>query len=55
VCAYSAIELDPDRKVAVVNEALCKGCGACAATCRAGAVDLSGFRDEQILNVLAAM
>jgi heterodisulfide reductase subunit A len=55
VCAYSAIELDPDRQLAVVNEALCKGCGACAATCRAGAVDLSGFRNEQILNVLAAM
>ncbi|MFH1730575.1 MAG: CoB--CoM heterodisulfide reductase iron-sulfur subunit A family protein [Planctomycetota bacterium] len=55
VCAYSAIELDPEKGVAVVNEALCKGCGACAATCRAAAIDLRGFRNEQILEALAAI
>jgi heterodisulfide reductase subunit A2 len=28
VCAYNAVEIDPARNVAVVNETLCKGCGA---------------------------
>ena len=55
VCAYSAIELDPDKGIATVNEALCKGCGACAATCRAAAIDIRGFRNEQILAALAAL
>ena len=54
VCAYSAVELDEEKRVAVVNAALCKGCGACAATCRASAIDLKGFRNEQILEALAA-
>ncbi len=44
--------LDPVKGVAVVNEGLCKGCGACAATCRGSAIDLSGFRDDQILATL---
>jgi heterodisulfide reductase subunit A len=52
VCAYKAIELDAVEGVAVVNEALCKGCGACAASCRPGAIDLKGFTDEQVLAVL---
>ncbi len=55
VCAYSAIEIDPVKRTAVVNEALCKGCGACSAACRASAIDLRGFRDEQILEALAAL
>ncbi len=52
ICAYSAIELDPEKRIAVVNEALCKGCGACAATCRSSAIDLNGFSNEQILYAL---
>ena len=55
VCAYSAVELDEEKRVAVVNTALCKGCGACSATCRASAIDLKGFRNEQILEALAAL
>jgi heterodisulfide reductase subunit A-like polyferredoxin len=52
VCAYKAIELDRLARVARINEALCKGCGACAATCRCGAIDVKGFKDNQILDVL---
>ncbi|MBN2035896.1 MAG: CoB--CoM heterodisulfide reductase iron-sulfur subunit A family protein [Chitinispirillaceae bacterium] len=55
VCPYNAVELDASSGRATVNEALCKGCGACAATCRAAAIDLRGFRNEQILNALAAL
>jgi heterodisulfide reductase subunit A len=34
--------------VARVNEALCKGCGTCVATCPAGAITGQHFTDEQI-------
>ena len=55
VCAYSAIEIDPEEKVAVVNDALCKGCGACVASCRCGALDLRGFSNRQIHAVIGAL
>ncbi len=37
------------KTVAHVNEALCQGCGGCTVTCRAGALDLKGFMNRQIL------
>ena len=33
----------------------CKGCGACAATCRCSAIDIKGFTDWQISSVIAAL
>jgi heterodisulfide reductase subunit A len=55
VCAYRAIEVDPALGVAAANPATCKGCGTCAATCRAGAIDLRGFRNDQILEAVNAL
>ena len=37
------------RQIAEVNKGLCQGCGACTVNCRAGALDLLGFTNEQIL------
>jgi heterodisulfide reductase subunit A len=48
VCAYSAPSLDEEQGVMQVNEILCKGCGACAATCPSGAITMRHFSDRQI-------
>lgn len=55
ICPFNAIEIDESKRIAVVNEALCKGCGACSASCRNAAINLKGFKDEQILAVLEAL
>ena len=55
ICAYAAIEVDPEKEVAVVNEALCKGCGACVASCRCGALDLLGFSNEQLFSAFDSL
>lgn len=65
VCPYQAvstIEID-DREgvkkirrfVADVNPGLCQGCGACTVACRTGAIDLLGFRNNQILGEVDAL
>jgi len=45
VCVYDAIkveETDGEGK-AKVNDALCTGCGSCAAACPARAITMRGF------------
>ena len=60
VCPYGAITyIDkefrmPDRTtkirhIALVNEAVCQGCGACTVACNSGAIDLKGFSNRQIM------
>ena len=56
VCPYGALSYEnrqvndhgirEERRVAVVNSALCQGCGACTVT---GAMDLQGFSNRQII------
>jgi len=60
LCAYKAVEVRVvDERLGImaarVNEALCKGCGACAAGCRSGAIDLQGFTDAQIVAAINAL
>jgi heterodisulfide reductase subunit A len=51
LCPYTAISMvDHDGKqVAYINEVLCKGCGACAAACPAGAAIQHGFTMDEVL------
>jgi len=54
VCAYSAVSMDEERNVAVVNTDLCKGCGACVAGCRSDAMTLMNLGNEQIMAAVEA-
>ncbi|MCL6580278.1 MAG: CoB--CoM heterodisulfide reductase iron-sulfur subunit A family protein, partial [Firmicutes bacterium] len=59
ICPYKAIDAKTvtekvhgkvvTRQVATVNAGLCHGCGACTVACRDGAMNLSGFTNEQLL------
>jgi heterodisulfide reductase subunit A len=49
LCPYGAISFNEEKKVAEVNETLCKGCGTCAASCGSGALSLRHFTRNQIL------
>jgi heterodisulfide reductase subunit A len=42
------------RRRAVVNEALCTGCGACNAACPTGAAALAHFQDAQVNAMIEA-
>ena len=63
VCPYGAIEHEEirDRQgnliktVAKVNEGLCAGCGLCAAACRANAITLRGYNDEQMHAMISTL
>ena len=48
LCPYKAIVLDKEKKVAVVNTVLCKGCGTCVAACPSGSARSRHFTKEQI-------
>ena len=37
-------------KKAVINEALCKGCGTCVAACPSGSIVQNLFDDEEIFS-----
>ncbi|MBU0735110.1 MAG: FAD-dependent oxidoreductase [Proteobacteria bacterium] len=55
ICPYSApstLEEGPFAGKMEVNPALCKGCGLCVASCRSGALNLKGFREDQIMAMI---
>jgi len=57
VCPYGAPELvavSGDAKVSHIQEALCKGCGACAVACPTGAAAIRHFTDTAVLSMLEA-
>jgi heterodisulfide reductase subunit A2 len=48
LCPYKAITFDKEKKVSVINAALCKGCGTCVAACPSGSIKGKHFTDRQI-------
>lgn len=53
-CPYSAISEDSfnGRKIAVINQANCKGCGMCLPVCQENAINLIGYSDIQIESLI---
>jgi heterodisulfide reductase subunit A len=56
-CIYGAVEkvTQNGKEVARIIPSLCKGGGACAAVCPENAINLKGYRDEQITALIDAM
>ncbi len=55
-CIYGAIEkiICGDKEIAMVIGALCKGEGACVPVCPQNAMDIEGYRDDQIIAMIDA-
>ena len=55
-CPYSAIEkiICDDKEVAMVIASLCKDAGPCVPVCPHNAIDIEGFRDDQIIAMIDA-
>jgi len=47
-CAYNVPRINKEG-VSEIDEALCRGCGVCAAECPAKAIELNWYEDNQIL------
>lgn len=48
VCPYSAIRGEVRKSLEIV-QAMCMGCGGCAAECAVDAIEMPGFTDDQVL------
>lgn len=57
-CPYGAVGLEPGdtgELEVMVNPSLCMGCGVCTASCGAGANQLAGFTDRELMAQLEGM
>jgi heterodisulfide reductase subunit A len=52
---FNAISLDQEKKIAVINKALCKGCGTCVAACPSGAAQQHLFTDDEVYQEIEGM
>jgi heterodisulfide reductase subunit A-like polyferredoxin len=53
-CPYDAISFDEEKKIVVVNEILCQGCGACTVVCPSGTSQQNTFTKRQIISMIDA-
>jgi heterodisulfide reductase subunit A-like polyferredoxin len=53
-CPYDVPRITEDG-VALIDEAVCRGCGLCAAECPGKAIELQHFRDDQIVAMCRAI
>jgi heterodisulfide reductase subunit A len=50
MCPYTAISFNAEKGKSYINEALCKGCGTCVASCGSNAIFQNLFDDEEIMS-----
>jgi heterodisulfide reductase subunit A len=54
ICPYDAISFDEEKQLAIVNEIICQGCGACATVCPSGTSQQNTFTKKQLLSMIDA-
>jgi heterodisulfide reductase subunit A2 len=54
VCPYGVPRINKDG-VSEIDEALCRGCGICAAECPAKAIELNWYEDDQVMSKVNAL
>jgi len=55
ICPYNAIDFLAQDGVCKVNEALCKGCGACVGGCFSGSITLKHYSNAQLVAEMEGM
>ena len=55
VCPYSAIYYDESANKVYVREALCEGCGSCAAACPSGSIEIKNSTYKSISASIKAL
>ncbi len=55
LCPYTAISFDAGSQKAVINEALCKGCGTCAGSCPSGSITQNLFDDDEVFSEIEGL
>lgn len=58
ICPFKAVKekvLPDGKRTVFVKDELCQGCGACAASCRSGALNLKGFSSAMILSEVMSL
>nr|MDA8404785.1 FAD-dependent oxidoreductase [Desulfobacteraceae bacterium] len=53
-CPYNVPRIN-EEGVSYIDDALCQGCGACAAECPAKAIELNWYEDEQLMSKVDAL
>ncbi len=53
-CPYGVPKIN-EEGVSFIDDALCQGCGACAAECPAKAIELNWYEDEQLLSKIESL
>lgn len=48
-CPHKAIEVDPDKRAALIIEVACEACGVCVSECPGKAIQMRGCSDAQFL------